>query len=172
MLSDLNYLHKQKTTAVTQANIKRVVQSILENHQITRGEIANKLDVSAPRMETIIHSHLEYNEVSTSRVQSSFDQKAICMDIVNRAATTLSEGRDDLLKKILCDETWGPSFQIGMKASSGDIVAPGSRNDFEVQPSAGKLMSTVFWDLIGLISVDFFVETWNLGKSLTHRTVQ
>ena len=54
------------------------------------------------------------------------------------------------------NETWVPYYEPENKAPS-QWVGPGSPRPkkFKTQPSAGKVMATVFWDAKGVILLDF-----------------
>ena len=55
------------------------------------------------------------------------------------------------------DETWVHYYEPGNKADSRQWVGPGfpRLKKFKTQPSAGKVMATVFWDTKGVIMLDF-----------------
>ena len=55
------------------------------------------------------------------------------------------------------DETWVHYYEPENKAQSRQWVGPGSPRPkkFKTQPSAGKVMATVFWDAKGVIMLDF-----------------
>ena len=55
------------------------------------------------------------------------------------------------------DETWVHYYEPENKAQRRHWVGPGSPrpNKFKTQPSAGKVMATVFWDAKGIIMLDF-----------------
>ena len=54
-------------------------------------------------------------------------------------------------------ETWVHYFEPENKAQSRQLVGPGSPRSkkYKTQPSAGKVMVTVFWDAKGVIMLDF-----------------
>ena len=52
------------------------------------------------------------------------------------------------------DETWVHYYEPENKAQSRQWVGPGSPRP-KTQPSAGKVMATVFWDTKGVIILDF-----------------
>ena len=54
------------------------------------------------------------------------------------------------------DETWVHYYEPENKAQSRQWVGPGSPRPkkFKTQPSAGKVMATVFWDAKGVIMLD------------------
>ena len=56
------------------------------------------------------------------------------------------------------DETWVHYYKPQTKAHSRQWVGLGSPRPkkFETQPSAGKVMATVFWDAKGVIMLDVF----------------
>ena len=61
---------------------------------------------------------------------------------------------DDFLSRLVTvDETWVHYYE----AQSRQSVGPGSPRPkkFKTQPSAGKVMATVFWDAEGVIMLDF-----------------
>ena len=65
--------------------------------------------------------------------------------------------KDDLLLHLVTvDETWVHYYEPENKAQSRQWVGPGSPRPkkFKTQPSAGKVMATVFWDAKGVM-LDF-----------------
>ena len=55
------------------------------------------------------------------------------------------------------DEAWVHNYEPETKAQSRQWVGPGSPRSkkYKTQPSAGKVMATVFWDANGVIMLDF-----------------
>ena len=67
---------------------------------------------------------------------------------------------DDFLSRLLTvDETWVHYYEPENKAQS-QSVGPGSLKPkkFKTQPSAGKVMATVFWDAQGVIMLDILAK--------------
>ena len=64
---------------------------------------------------------------------------------------------DFLLRLVTVDETWVHYYEPENKAQSCQWLGPGSPRPkkFKTQPSAGKVMATVFWDAKGVIMLDF-----------------
>ena len=58
------------------------------------------------------------------------------------------------LRLVTVDETWVHYYEPENKAQSRQGVGPGSPRPktFKTQPSAGKVMATVFWDAKGVSS--------------------
>ena len=68
---------------------------------------------------------------------------------------------DDFLSFLVTvDETWVYYYEPGNKAQSRQSVGRGSPRPkkFKTQPSAGKVMATVFWDAQGVIMLDFLAK--------------
>ena len=64
---------------------------------------------------------------------------------------------DFLLSLVTVDDTWVHYYEPEYKAQSRQWVGPGSPRPkkFKTQPSAGKVMATLFWDANGIIMLDF-----------------
>ena len=68
---------------------------------------------------------------------------------------------DDFLSRLVTvDETWVHYDEPENKAQSRQWVGPGSPRPkkFKTQPSAGKVVATVFWDAQGVIMLDFLAK--------------
>ena len=64
------------------------------------------------------------------------------------------------------DETWVHYYEPENKAQSRQWVEPGPPRPkkFKTQPSAGKVMTTVFWDAKGVIMLDFLPKRSTVNK--------
>ena len=64
---------------------------------------------------------------------------------------------DFLVRLVTVDKTWVHYYEPENKAQSRQWVGPASPKPkkFKTQPSAGKVMATVFWDAKGVIMLDF-----------------
>ena len=72
---------------------------------------------------------------------------------------------DFLLRLVTVDETWVHYYEPENKAQSHQWVGPVSPRPkkFKTQPSAGKVMATVFWDAKSIIMLDFLPK----GSTIT-----
>ena len=71
---------------------------------------------------------------------------------------------DFLLCLVTVDETWVHYYEPGNKVQSRQWVGPGSPRPkkFKMQPSAGKVMATVFWDAyVGLFTQEKY-NNWSV----------
>ena len=73
---------------------------------------------------------------------------------------------DFLLRLVTVDETWVHYYEPENKAQSRQWVGPGSPRPkkFKTQPSAGKVMATVFWDAKGVIMLNFLPKRSTITK--------
>ena len=64
---------------------------------------------------------------------------------------------DFLLRLVTVNEAWVHYYEPENKAQSRQWIRPGSPRPkkFKTQPSAGKVLATVFWDAKGVIMLDF-----------------
>ena len=68
---------------------------------------------------------------------------------------------DDFLSRLVTvDETWVHYYGPANKGQSRQSVEPGSPRSkkLKTQPSAGKMMATVFWNAQGVIMLDFLAN--------------
>ena len=81
------------------------------------------------------------------------NRASVCSTLLKRFRS-----KDDfLLHVVTVDETWVHYYEPENKAQSRQWVVPGSMRPkkFKTQPSAGKVMATVFWNTKGVIMLDF-----------------
>ena len=67
--------------------------------------------------------------------------------------------KDDFLSRLVTvDETWVHYYEAENKARSRKWVGLGflRPKKLKTQPSAGKVMTTVYWDAKGVIMLDFY----------------
>ena len=77
---------------------------------------------------------------------------SVCSELLKRLRS-----KDEFLSRLVTvDETWVHYYEPGNKAHSRQWVGPGSPRPEKIktQPSAGKVMATVFWDTKGVILLD------------------
>ena len=87
----------------------------------------------------------------------SDEQMATRASVWSTLLKCLRSKDDFLLRLVTVDETWVHYYEPENKDQSRQWVGPGSPRPkkFKTQPSAGKVMSTVFWDAKGVIILDF-----------------
>ena len=82
---------------------------------------------------------------------------AIRASVCSALLKVLGQKGDFLLHLVTVDETWVHYYKPENKDQSHQWVGLGSPRPkkFKTQPSAGKVMATVFWDAKGVIMLDF-----------------
>ena len=86
----------------------------------------------------------------------SDEQMATRASVYSALLKRFRSKEDDFFSRLVTvDETWVHYYEPENKAHQS--VGPGSPRPkkFKTQPSAGKVMATVFWDAQGVIMLDF-----------------
>lgn len=146
-------------TAVTSENEQRLDHLIRWNRRITTREVCLELDIGFNAVETML-GNLGYRKVCARWVprnltQEQKDQRvAMCQDLLEQYET---EGESFLDRIITGDETWCHHYSPENRRQSMEWKHADSptKKKFKTQPSAGKVMCTVFWDRKGVIHVEF-----------------
>ncbi|KAK7601555.1 hypothetical protein V9T40_008996 [Parthenolecanium corni] len=152
--------NRRPRTSVKQDNIDRVEQLILEDRRTTIKEMAEEVGISVGSIETIIHKHLRYRKVSARWVPHllNFDQKFTREEICERLLARYDAEGDDFIKKIFTtDETWVHYYTPLSKRATMEWRKKNEGAPVKAKrvPSAGKILCTVFWDMRGVLYVDF-----------------
>ena len=138
---------------------KKIRDLVYSDRRIKVEEIAQALGISHGTISTILHDRLGMRKRTARWVPKSLsDEQMATRASVCRALLKRFRSKDDfLLLLVIVDETWVHYFEPENKAQSRQWVEPGSPRPkkFKMQPSAGKVMATVFWDAKGVIMLDF-----------------
>ena len=140
---------------------KKVRDLVYSDRWIQVEEIAQASGITHGSVSTILNNHLGLGmrKLSARWVPKSFsDEQMATRASVCSALLKHFRSKDDfLLRLVTVDETWVHYYEPENKAQSRQWVGPGSPRPkkFKTQPSAGKVMATVFWDAKGVIMLDF-----------------
>ena len=138
---------------------KKVRDLVYCDRRIQVEEIAQALGISHSSVSTILHDLLGMRKLTARWVPKSLsDEQMATRASVCSALLKRFRSKDDfLLRLVTVDETWVHYYEPENKARSHQWVEPGSPRPkkFKTQPSAGKVMATVFWDAKGVIMLDF-----------------
>ena len=138
---------------------KKVRDLVYSDRRIQVEEIAQALGISHGSVSTILHDHLGMRKLTACWVPKSLsDEQMATRASVCSALLKHFRSKDDfLLRLVTVDETWVHYYEPENKAQSCQWVGPGfpRPKQFKTQPSAGKVMATVFWDAKGVIMLDF-----------------
>lgn len=120
-------------------------------------ELAVEFQISVGSIEQIIHDHLGMSKVSVRWVprnlstQDRHQRTESCKELV--ALYNEDEARF-ISRLVTGDETWIHHWDPETKLESMQWKHPGSPppKKFRTQPSAGKVMATIFWAYYSLIT--------------------
>lgn len=146
-------------TANNDENEERLDQLIRENRRITINEMRAKLDVGVGALEAMLSS-LGYSKVCARWVPRMLTQenKDNRLSVSQELLSQYEVEGDSFLDRIVTgDETWCHHYEPESKRQSMEWHHSGSppKTKFKRQPSAGKVMCTIFWDRKGVILLDF-----------------
>ena len=138
---------------------KKVLDLVYSDRRIQVEEIAQALGISHGSISTILHVRLGMRKLTARWVPKSLsDEQLATRASVCSALLKRFRSKDDFLFHLVTvDETWVHYYEPEIKAQSRQWVGPGSPRPkkFKMQPSAGKVTATVFWDAKGVIMLDF-----------------
>ena len=139
---------------------KKVRDLVYSDRRIQVEEIAQALGISHGSVSTFLHDRLGMRKVTARWVPKSLsdEQKATRASVCSALLKRFRSKDDFLLRLVTVDETWVHYYEPENKnkAQSRQWVGPGSPRPkkFKTQPSAGKVMATVFWDAKGVIMLN------------------
>ena len=138
---------------------KKVRDLVYFDKRIQVKEIAQTLGISHGSVSTIFHDRLGMRKLTARWVPKSLsdEQMATRTSVCSALLKRFRSKGDFLLRPVTVDETLVHYYEPENKAQSRQWVVPGSPRpkNFKMQPSAGKVMATVFWDAKGMIMLDF-----------------
>jgi len=145
---------RRPATATTTRTEERTLELICENRRMTVEEVAGRLNVSVGSAYSLIHDSLKFSKVCSRWVPKELteERKRKRLYICSRHMAHYREEGDNFLQQIVTgDETWLHHYKPKSKRQSFQWKHPSSpvAKKFKMQPSAGKLMLTVFWDSQG-----------------------
>ena len=143
---------------------KKVRDLVYSDRRIKVEEIANALHISHGSISTTLHDRLGMHKLTARWVPKSLsdEQMATRAPVYSALLKRFWSKEDYFLSHLVTvDETWVHYYEPENKAQSRKSVEPGSPRPkkFKMQPSAGKVMATVFWDAQGVIMLDFLAKT-------------
>jgi len=136
--------------------IAAVETIVKENRHVTVNKIAAHLDMCHGSAHRIAHNVLQFHKVSASWVRrqrtAELNERRFdaCRELLERFE---AEGDGFLGRIVTGDETWVHYHQSETKKASKEWRHTSSPEPkkFHTQPSAGKIMLTLFWDERGVI---------------------
>ena len=133
---------------------------MLNNRRIKVAELASECDISNGNVYTIIHEHLGMSKISARWVprnlnmqdrQQRVESSQELLEVYN------ANPEDFHTRLVTGEEIWLHHWDPDTKKESMQWKQPGSPppKKFRTQPSASKVMATVFRDSKGIILIDY-----------------
>ena len=142
--------------ATTPENCAAVERLVLKNRRLKVNQIAETLGISHGSVERILHGKLGMSKVCARWIPRMLTsvQKADRVDASSELLGSYRSDPADFCSRIVTgDETWlhhwdPETKQESMQWKHFDSPRP---KKFRTQPSAGKIMATIFWDSSGVL---------------------
>lgn len=140
--------------------IEKIDAFIRTDRRVSITDIVSHTGISRASVHRVVHDHLKFRKVSARWVprQLKPEQQAVRMIMSLDNLQRYNEEGEEMLSRIVTgDETWVHHYQPESKQASKQWKHKDSPTPtkFKVVPSAGKVMATVFWDMRGVLLVDF-----------------
>lgn len=153
---------------ITADKVEEVRQVVLDDRRLKKKDIAKICNISETSVLRVLHEQLGMKKVSARWVPRNLSavQKAArvaaCRDFLNLCG----DEPDDIIRRLVTgDETWVHMYDPESKMESKEwrTSDEGAPKKFKVQPSAGKVMATIFWDCKGILLIDYLEK----GNTIT-----
>ncbi|GFS27357.1 transposase, partial [Elysia marginata] len=136
---------------------------IVANRRVKQKDIANALDISKERVHPVITIHFGYRKVSARwvprqlTVEMKAQRKTICTQLLKRFT---HDGERFLRSTITGDESWVHHYDPESKMQSMQYRHKNSPapKKFKVVASAQKVLLTIFWDMEGIVHIEFLEQ--------------
>lgn len=147
-------------TAASPQNVGAIEAAILNDRRVQLRTLSQRFNISYGTVYDIVHDTLKFRKVSARWVPKNLtdDHKGqrmmTSLDHLRRYA---AEGHDFLEGIVTGDESWAYHYTPETKQASMEWKHAGSpvKKKFKVCQSARKVLLTVFWDMHGVLLVDF-----------------
>ena len=148
--------------------IKKVLRLVTDDRKLKVREIAKMVNISTERVHNILHNCLNMRKLCARWVPRVLtdQQKLERVDVSQHNLDMFKHNRKEFLRRfVTVDETWIHHYTPETKEQSKQWVEAGGSapKSSKTQQSAGKVMATVFWDVHGIIHIDYLEH----GKTIT-----
>lgn len=148
------------TTAAIPQNVRGIEAAILNDRRVQLRALSQKFNISYGAVYDIVHENLKFRKVSARWVPKNLtdDHKGQrMMASLDHLTRYTAQGHDFLEGIVTGDESWAYHYTPETKQASMEWKHAGSpvKKKFKVTQSARKVLVTVFWDMHGVLLVDF-----------------
>jgi hypothetical protein len=160
-----------RTTATTAQNEERARELILQNRRVTVNKIAKQLNMSIGSAYSVVHDNLQFHKVCARWVPKELTDghKHMRLEICSRHLVRYRKEGDNFLQWIITGEENGVHHyqpEAKWKSMQWKYLSSAAKK-FKMQPSAGKLMLTIFWDSQGPV-LETYLERGTTVTSATY----
>jgi len=155
-------------TVTTSEIIDQIHELIVEDRRISAKSIAEQLGISREGVGSIILEDLDMRKLSTKWVPKCLkaDQKRQRWQSSEQILEFFRRDTNDFLSRLVTmDEKWLYHYDPETKQQSMEWWNSGSPRPkrFRVQKSAGKVITSIVWDQVGILLIDYLpkVQTIN-----------
>ncbi|GFY35013.1 mariner Mos1 transposase [Trichonephila clavipes] len=133
---------------------------MFDNRKVKLIEIAEILKISKERVGHIVNEYLDMRKLCTKWVphELAIDQKQQRIDDSKQCLQLFNLNKSEFLRRyVTMDETWLHHFSPESNRQSAEWTArdePTPKRG-KTQKSAGKVMASLFWDIHGIIFIDY-----------------
>ena len=150
--------------ATSEDEVAAVEKLVLQNRSVSIKEIMARRNLSYGTVERILHDHLNLSKVAAVWVPKTLKpvEKEIRVQHSKEILQLFEEGEDDFLARIVTgDEVWLHHYDPESEQQSKEWKHPGSPRKVRarLEPRAGKVMATIFWDAEGILLIDYMSKT-------------
>jgi len=133
---------------------------IRSDRRMSISDVVRHTGISRGSVHRIVRNHLKFRKVSARWVPKQLkpEQQAMrMMTSLDNLQHYKTEGEAMLERIVTGDETWVHHYQLETKQALRQWKHKESPTStkFKVVPSASKVMATVFWDMRGVLLVEF-----------------
>jgi len=159
-------------TVTTLEIIDQIHELILEDRRISAKSIAEQLGISREQVESIIHEDLDMWKLSTKWVPKRLnaDRKHQWCQSSEQLLESFRHNPNNFLSWLVTmDETWLYHYDPETRQQLMEWQQSGSPcpKKFRVQKSAGKVVTSIFWDQKGILRI--IIQRAKLSiTSITH----
>ena len=142
---------------------------VRKNRRVKVREIAHVFDISVRSVETIVHEHLCMTKLAARWVPRLLTDsvKKAQADCCKELLHLYNANSNEFLSRVITgDETWLYHWDPETKQASMQSQHVGSPppKKARTQASAGKVMATIFWNVEGILLIDYLSKTTITGN--------
>lgn len=154
---------RRPRTSITDENIRAVRDILADDRRARVSDIAEQVGISYGSCQAIITNDLQFRKVCARWVPRLLTeiQRLGRLEVCQRHTARFAKEGDAFLSRIVtCDETWVHHYTPESKQASMEWRRKGEGAPVKAKTrlSAGKVLSTVFFDRRGILLIDFLHE--------------